>query len=599
MRRISNLVALVLISGLLAPAPAAAAAPPGCVAGGPAGAATSLVSPHARLGAAGTAVGFPSAIASDPVFMGHDVEHRMISVAGLWCGVEAFDLAWALAGRTGSAADRASAFATVAGTPWFGDVTVRSAATDVTGVVRLVTHGSRNGVLADWTVAVDAMGVRSALWRATHIGVAPFEAEIGGLTALPGASRSFSRSGGLVRLDGPLVPAMSTATVELQAEVNTADGFKILIRNGDSPIGVVSEDETGVHNVDIMKLTRDAAASNYQEFLDWGMEGRWADRTGTIGIDDALSLYCIACVQYSDGFNIHMSSRTVELLEVLGFSYPDASAAFTNVLGHEMWHTFQMGYWGAEGSRGMPSAVTEGHARFQETLHSYSQVSHQPGSLVYALSDASSYANSCNGYFFVGSGIIVRPTQDAAVAAAMTTHSYDMCLFWMSWYATNGMSGFVSFMESDPASAQGGFWEKFQSGLESSAGDAGLEFARFGARLLSDAKLEWGPAVGGGPVLDWSEHLRSWTPGAQTGPTTKRTLGGGGIAARPVVGAGTAVLSGGDGARLYLATSGGNGLSVTRVGSGDAVGAPAEGDRSWLIAVNVGGNASAVTFGTA
>ncbi|HVL80975.1 MAG TPA: hypothetical protein VM840_05220 [Actinomycetota bacterium] len=596
MRRLVPLAALAVIA-VLPVSPAAASALRGCVGPDVHAAARGLVSEHARVEAVEAVAGFRTALVSDPVLVGSEATHRLVSSRGSWCPVEAFDAVWVAEGRRGDAVARASAFAALAGETWFGRTTVRTASALPGGVVRLVTHGERNGVLASWTVHLDRAGVRAATWTATQIAVRPFAADASSLTALPGASRTFLRRGPTLSLQGPLIP--QDDDLELHAEAKMSDGFTVQVRNGDAPIGVVTD--TGLHELDIVRHARDAAAANYEEFLAWGLTGSWEQRTGVFAINDALSLYCIACVAIQDQFNIHMSSRTVEILGALGYTYAeqDSLTAFSNVVGHEMFHNFQIAHWGATRLRGLGSALVEGTTRFQETLHSYSHISHQPDSLVYAHSDERFKGNSCNDYLntvkvqsYEQTGPISRRTaewysQDAAAASGPQAHTYDACLFFLTWYATHGLDGLVALMNADPVAR--GDEGPVQRMLEQASGPLSPDLARFAARILTRSPLVWGPAFGAGPVLDWAEHLQSWEPEDRERDT--RHLRDGGMMAIAVTRTGVVELAeAGEalGARAVTGYLVGDDASIAPVQDGDTVAAPAPGRRAWLVAVNVG-----------
>jgi hypothetical protein len=158
------------------------------------------------------------------------------------------------------------------------------------------------------------------------------------------------------------------------------------------------------------------------------------------------------------GLQIHISSNVVLALEALGFHYPDEKLAYSNVIGHEMVHNFQHAYYKPqENNRSGHVSFVEGMARFSETLHPYSHVSHQPGSLIYSIGRedipfVSLALNSCNGW--LGSNPEVTFAR-----GPFDGHTYNACYFWMTWHQTHGVAGLVEVFEAmyDAVAAETGY----------------------------------------------------------------------------------------------------------------------------------------------
>lgn len=539
--------------------------PTGCVpAADAASAGAALFGHEVDVASVGEVGGFRSASVLVPELVMPGVHRRVIDVGAAWCDARgAFNAAWQLTGRTGSAVERASSFAAVAGAPFFDDITVRSATLAAPGQVNLETHAKTNGVVARWTIAVDQTGVREASWRATEIFSEPFEASVEGLTALPGATRSFARAAsGMIDELSPIT-ASSSADPQLetlQASAVMSDGFVVEVRHGGGPLGVTLTEDTGYETVDFARLLRDGATANYEDFLSWGLHGGWrpSDR-GVISIDGPLALACFACVLISQQFNVHLSSQVVAYLEASGYKYPDHDGAAVDILGHEIFHNFQNVYTGAGSSnnRRMTGAFTEGLARFQETLHDYSAVSHQPQSLIYARN-----INGCNGY--IGNG---------GMGSSVADHLYDACYFWMGIYADHGVAGLTRMVESSSANVTLTDWPETKSVI--SAGTAGQPLAETLAAFASDSltrpSYSWGAADGSSSALDWSIGLNSWSlTTIFSGQVRRATLAPGGMMGVRIPAAGGTVSATSSASPVSLFRIDGDG-TVSAIESGSAV----------------------------
>lgn len=569
---------------------AAADAPTGCSSEAPEAATTTLVAPRARIVERAPVAGFETVLALDP-YVQPGIRHRLIAAGGFWCdATTAFNAAWRLGGRRGSAVDMASSFAMLAASPYFDSVTVKAARMRAPGVVALTTHARTNGIDASWVVSVDGAGVREARWEATAFAVAPLDAEPEGITALPGAMRRYVRtSSGALRatekdpwlvaapVDGPL------------ASYTASDGFTIDVWYGAAPaptIGVA----TGVNAIDIIDKTTRVAAENYEEFLTWGVRKGWLQESGTIFINDPLSLYCLACVISSSIFQIHMFSEVVTLLSRLnGVRYPDNDKALSLIIGHEMFHNFQSAHAFAEGDSpigsGVEGSVSEGTARFQETIHTYAEISNQKYSLVRATD-----ANGCNGFD--------SPSMDESLLVGpFYEKSYSACYFWMSWYRDHGVSGLVRLLDAERTAKSLSGSIQVTTAIEIATGRPFAEdLLRFAEGALTGFGYSWGP-VAGGPAIDWGANLDRWKPGAAPiGSTAQRTLGRGGLVGFSVS-ATTRITSDNDSVLLASIRSNGTTSAIAVIASGEVITAPAAGEKVWVVAASP--NASGTEVGLA
>ena len=576
---------IAVLASLLFLVPAAAArADAPCARGDAATAARALYG--AELVRTERVAGLRTALALEPR-IAPGTRRRMVAAGDGWCDAAAgFNRAWR--GSTSRAA--AIAYASLAAAPYFDGVTVREARETAPGVFALTTHARTNGVVARWVVAVDGDGVRSATWKATAFAQRPFSAELEGLTALPGASETYRlTTGGLLRSERGLPTARAAAAPEAPVQYAAPDGMTIHVSLGDSRVAVDHGQATGLFQADIVGKTKQALAHNYEEFLRWGLAKGWeapydavlGPDHGFVYINDALSLYCFACVFIADDFQIHIVSTVLEILGALGYTYPDAEKAYLDVIGHEMFHNFQNRYVkpGALGETGGPrssTAYSEGTARFQETLHDYADVSFQPGSLFYA-----GDANGCNG--FDGGA-----SMDDAMASGLFDKGYENCFFWSHWYAAYGKDALLNLVRREmPKAAPTS--NVHEEGLAALAGSVPAvpvadQLARFGAMALTGDGLSWA-SWEGGPVRPWGAGLDRWKPAVLApGASAAATIANGGQLARELKQGATVALSGSSGAALYAVRDGSAGLTTTRLPlAGGAVAAPAADDRVWVL----------------
>jgi hypothetical protein len=256
-----------------------------------------------------------------------------------------------------------------------------------------------------------------------------------------------------------------------------------------------------------------------------------------------------------------------------------------------MFHNFQNAYnnpgpLGRSKGRGTSTAYSEGTARFQETLHSYSDVSFATKTL-YSGGQTnppllSLDANHCNGY--AGNNL------EAAMAAGPFPKTYNACYFWTSWYAQNDLDSFVRLIaEGIPAHATRPNQEEGLRAIAQAAPDVPVadQLAFFSQSALTGRDKVIAPASGGGPALDWGSLLFTWQPPALArGDEAGRSIGGGGVFARQLRESARVGLLG-DGLELYEVRADATTTAVTPIaGSGTVVDAPVGGERVWVVAVN-------------
>jgi len=541
--------------------------------------------------------------------------HRLIAIPGGWCDAElAFNHAWRANGLSPLDGDgMAEAYARLAAAPYFDQTTVTSR-TSVAGVHTIKTHSLTNGVEARWTIVTDPAGVRTARWVSTGFAVKPFVAQWEGLTGLEGLSESYARVAD-GRLDA--VRGLPTGAIEEpSAEVSFVgeDGFKIVVGYGDARVGPDPGQDAGNFNVDYLRAARDVAAENYQDFYDWGFRGTWAPTrhrvyagvgglnvnaaptfgppgTGYIMFNSQSGLGCLACVWIADDFQIHMNTEFDSAFLALGYSYPGASRkeVLADVLGHEMFHNWQNNYVKPTSTgRSVPGSYSEGTARMQEALHSYSHISHQPNSLIYAAD-----LNGCNGF----------SASDAGMAGgAFQTAVYEACNFWLPWYGAEGIDVLSKLVrEGAPAGAAvpgASNARKVIGAIEVATGQPyAVSAAEWAAGLITGEQMVWGPATGTGETLDWAEHLRRWKPAQLlSGQSATRNLAEGGVMARRVYASSlTATIT--EGATLAVLRDTIDGLSITLPTPGEEIDGPAAGEEVYLLGINPGTTSLTTTIG--
>jgi hypothetical protein len=614
-------------------APASASVKPGlegraCVRGTDATtAAARLYGPGTHAAGSSRVAGLETVLALEP-FIAPGTRHRMIPLPGRFCDAEAgLNLAWkALGRRVGNGAALARAYARLAAAPYFDRTRVRSIRS-AGGVHRIRTHARTNGVVAEWVVVTDGKGIRTAKWSAVKFGVPPLVGEIEGLTALVGAAERYLRAA-----DGLLTARRGLPTSEravpgarpLGLKYRGSDGFTFLISVGDTGATIDPGVDVGFGQADRLRDIRDMIGENYEEFLGWGFTAGWAPPvlhtplgtaplpnakagTGYVYVNGVNSLYCQACVYIADDFQIHILSHFDKALPVLGFKYPGRSTrdAMSDVIGHEMFHNFQNRYVKPTSTgRRTPGVYSEGTARTQETLHSYSKVSHQPDSLV--IGDHNNVlfeGNDCKSSFTLGGfddipgGFIAStPYDDALAAGPFDTslgQSYGACHFWMRFYGTYGARPFVKLITEGaalgatlgPDEEERADAEKVLRATEHATGAPFLEAQGIWLRgLITGKHMSWGPLLAGtGPVLDWGPLMDRWTPSTlAVGESVTRTLANGGVMAVKVTGATRPTV--GDGARLIVLRDSDAGATLSYPDNGALVAAPAAGESVYVMA---------------
>lgn len=585
---------IALLIAASAGLPAASAASPGCVDGTAGAAASTLVHPQAEILSVDRVAGFDSALVLEPVIY-PGVRHRLIRAGGLWCEASALNEAWRLAGRSDDRA-LAAAAAQLLGVAHFDGVTVRSIDELAPGLFTAQTHALTNGITARWAIATDGEGVRTARWVATGLAVEPFEAEWEGISALPGVIRTYTRApDGLSQIE-PLLPE-APAVPEPITEGEAVDGFVIRVNTGGSGFSPNAGQDTGVHDVDFIRAVRDTAIENYNEFHAWGFRKNWSSNVGTIFVDDSTSATCWACVSRSATFNIHITNRIEQILLALGWEYPDQRDALSTVIGHEMYHNWQNAY-GQPNFNDRTSSFSEGTARMQETAHDYSEVSHQPLSLVYhtgrEIPGVSLAGNSCNGW----DGANIHTT---FAQGPFTGKTYNACYFWLTWFGTHGPAGQVAlFAAMKTHQSNGDAWADNKGGIEEATGESILpDLVRFASAALTDHGYTWSDVDGTNEPIDWSTYLDRWSVATLApGATASASLRDGGVMAREVtVGGYPSLASNRPEAAIAQVRSTDEGATFEILEPDACIEPPADGERIWLVGAYPGTGAASVTIG--
>jgi hypothetical protein len=585
MRRVALICVIALIGGAVAlPAGAGAAVAlprdARCSSGSLASAASEVFGPGTEVVGRQTVAGLDGALVLEPR-IAPGTRARLLRVGTSWCeATSGFNVAWRSAGGSFAGAGAARAYAQIAAAPYFDDVTVLEVRTIGSGIYTLKTHANTNGVVADWVIAADGDGIKSAKWTATDFAQRPFRAETEGLTALPGGTESYTRlvSGLLDDVRGlPTAESARKAAAPGLAEYVSPDKFVIAVSVGDTHVALDPGQDTGVRKADIVRENLKAIKINYEDFYRWGLRKGWGElepvsgsNKGYVYINDALSFYCFACVFIADDFQIHMLSEVEVILDALGYSYPEGLEAYQNIIGHEMFHNFQNRYvkpgpLGRSAGRGVPTAYSEGTARAQEALHKYSKVSYQKESLIYA-----NDANGCNG--FEGGSM------DAAMASGIFNKGYSNCYFWLSWYAAEGIDGLkqlVSKAYPKVAGEPDGYIEGMKA--------LGLASRQSPAKQL--ARFAGGALTGRGYHLngrDWAKFLDTWKV-FDLSNGDAATLSQSGMIARKVIRPVTVKLAKDSGGELFVVIAGRK--VITKVVNGSACLKPGRGRSVYVGAV--------------
>lgn len=587
-------MALLLSMATAAGAEDAAPDPGICTTGEVEAAAATLFGPSVEVVDTEVIAGFKTVLVLEPrIYPG--TRRRMIAAGGQWCEASAgFNHAWRLGGRDmGAGRAMAEGYAQLAATPYFDGVTLSAigAEVGVIGTWVVETHARTNGVEARWSITTDGDGISSATWTATGFARRPFEASWEGLTALPGATETYTRlpGGALAEERGLPTPESAHAISEdgpglLQHTFE--DGYTIVTSIGDAHVGLDPGTDTGISKVDILRATMRAARENYEEFRAWGFEKGWralpgfSDEVGYVYVNNALGLACLACVFISDHFQIHLNSEVQTALDLLGYDgYRDRDQAYSLIIGHEMFHNFQNrynrpGHFNQAG-RGTPTSYSEGTARFQETLHDYAETTFAPRTLVTA-----NDANGCNGFDTGGS-------MDAGMAAGPFGKTYNTCFFWGPWYVANGQEAFLDLIrEAMPAhSPETNSYLEVSRAAEQAAGKPFADqLAEFAGSSITGRGRSWATWFGTEP-LDWDSLFERWTPTALEHGRSARTLGPGGLMAHELTQAAEVSVSGSEHARLYILRHRGDRLTIRPAEDGQsaAVGAVKRDERVYAV----------------
>ena len=488
------------------------------------------------------------------------IDTTLLRVGDQWCTTDSFNAAAAehLTGATDAQA--AMAFASVAATPFLGQVAVTDVAND-NGTITLTTTGGRHGATSSWAVIVDDQGVREATFTTTGW-TAALDGSIGsfeGVTSLPGHTRSFARdAAGLVRIDASLDDLMAAAQAERPAALANAaeiaglapgddlahtfeDGYTIHISYGMSPYTPDVGIDTGVAQADRLRSLHRGMIANYGDFVRWGVDNPFGatSRTflgsqwglpyphGYINVDSPMAPVCLACAYLTDAMEIHVAYFFPEIAPPLvGISYPDTEQFFNGVIGHEMVHSLQGGY--SDGTAGsLTNAFTEGSARASESLHDDAYNTHQTGSIMYIDS-----SNGCEGFENGRGGWIA-----AQAAGPFSGHTYDACYFWLTYYATHGPEGLTSLLEALPAATagDGNTVQRNLRLLDAAAADGNgtLDLARWAAAYTAGSTAHGYtiPAGQTGESFDWFGLFDPADRAANLADSQNVVLGGGGTLA--------------------------------------------------------------------
>lgn len=563
-----------------------------CVAGSADQAARALLHPQAVVLGTEVVAGIETASVDKPL-VHPGTRDRLLRHGDGWCTVAAFTDVTGLVGT-----DAATAFAQLAPVAWFDEVLVRGEPVElgVDGLGRVLafdTWAATNGITASWQVRLDGAGrIADATFTTTGIGIGQgFTAQLEGITSLPGHARTWrADDGGLLVVDESVEQQLATAALQrverLAAGIGptdqylytASDGFEIHLQLFGSPFTPDHGITSGVAPADRNRTILDWAATNYEDFLDWGLEDRWPDDVGTIGVDSYLAPVCLACAVITEGMDIHVLTVFPEAAEPLvNVSYEDNEEFFAGVIGHEIVHAFQNGYSGAEG-RALTSAYIEGLARSTESFHDTAHGSHQPGSITYNAS-----ANGCNG-FDDNIGWVA-----AMALGPFADHTYDACFFWLSFLSGNGAhDGFVALLENLQSAVDlvdaAGHVERNMHLLAQVSPNWREDLAAWGAGAVARAGYLL-PPMPGEPELDWAIHLAD-VPAAATlsrGDSFEAVVQPAGVSVVEVLQAGSLSTSGS--AKRYVVTVRGNEIaSVVRHTSTTSV-SPSSGTRTFLVFV--------------
>lgn len=515
-----------------------------------------------------TVAGLDVAVVTDPIVPPGIPTALFDTGAGL-CTVDAFNLA--VAPGLDGAARTASAFASTAAMPWLGEVEVAGVAVDG-DTVTLTTLGGRHAVVADWTLRLDELGIRSATFttRAWGVGLEIDDIHaLEGITSRPGHARTWTRdAAGLLHVDMTVDDQLQAATRDRDAAAANAaaraglapgdllegelDGQVVRFTLGFAaplveapPVGAPEDDLVA----DRLLYVKEGMDRVYDQYEGWGTPDVWAgdartflgvgtvpDEVGYVNYNSPLAAVCLACAVLGDFIEIHMDLFFAETTEevLIGVDYPHNNSYTLEVVGHEFTHAVQGGY--GDGNVGLTNAFYEGTATASQSLYHEAENSAQRGSIEFL-----DNANGCEGYENDRGGWI----EAQAAGPFLDGHTYDTCYLWWSYLAEHGGEGLVDLMEALP-SLQGETIERHLQQLDLAAadGDGTTDLARWAAAYTAGTDAD-GYAIedGSGDVHDWfalldqAERARDLAPGASHAVT----VAAGGTAGFRVTGTGTVV----------------------------------------------------------
>ncbi|MFT4745056.1 MAG: hypothetical protein ACI9AD_000904 [Nitriliruptoraceae bacterium] len=562
--------------------------------------------------------GMPVTIVTDPL-VAPGIPYALLDTGVGLCTIDSFNLT--VAAALGGPAAVATAFASTAGMPWLGDVAVHGLA--VNGeTVTLSTFGGRHNVSSDWTITIDARGVRDARFEtiafATDLHVGDV-ADLEGVTSRPGHSRSWVRdANGMLSINATISDDLMASYSERDAAVQRAanvaglapgdflertfsDGQTVKMSFGVAATPVETP-VTGVAQADRLTHLFLGLSEIYEDFQSWGMSDPWdegartyfgfntivPDDAGYINISSGLSAYCLACAFLNDTIEVHAEYAFPEIAQQLvGVSYPDADDFFVGVMGHELVHSMQGGY--SDGEAGsLSTSFTEGTARASEGLYDLGEDTYQDGSIAYV-----DNGNGCEGFENGRGGWI-----NAQAAGPFLGHTYDACYFWWSYYAQYGGPGLVALLEALPvaSSASGNAADRNLILLDAASpvGDGTLDLAYWAAAYTAGSSADgFTFADATGDVHDWHALLTPAQRSSDLGLSANVTVADGGTMGFRVTRSGvlTAVP---DGAELFLFEVSDN--ELRRVGPAAVGAAVAVGQILTVVAATTGSVSGTITI---
>ena len=202
-------------------------------------------------------------------------------------------------------------------------------------------------------------------------------------------------------------------------------------------------------------------------------------------------------------------------------------------------------------------------------MHSYSEVSHQENSLIYATD-----GNGCNG--FKGQNF------DVAMAAGLFNKGYSGCFYWLSWFAAEGTDGLVQLVSKAYPKVS----PKTDASVEGVAAlglASKLSVPEQAARFAGAAITGRGYKMNG---FDWSKMLDRWAPlELATGDSAAATLSPSGLFAQELTSGATVTLEKGSDATMFTVIDTGS-KTITEVVKGGRICLdPKPGQKIWVGAV--------------